>query len=506
MPSTLRVLLVDDNPQDRLLVVRELRKEYPGIQTVEPRTQEQFVAALEDEPFDIVVTDYQLRWTTGLEVLRAVKQRWPRCPVVMFTATGSEEIAVEAMKEGLDDYVIKSVVHLVRLRASVRAVLERSATARQVEQLETRLAALLGSLKLGVYRRSASGELLECNDAFRRILGLEPHEPLQGRRLADFVLDPAQCSVIEARCQQPCARGEFEIQLRRVDGQPIWAALNESQPDSTSDPDIIEGLLEDISARKQTEQALRQTEASLAHISRVTTMGELLAGIAHEVNQPLSAIANYAVACLKQLEKISEPRLGEVEKWVRGISEQAGRAAGILSGIRQFVRREEATRAKHDLNELLEEALNLLAFEIQHWHVQLQKDLFHPSPRVEVDRLQIQQVVVNLVRNAIEAMQANDPASRRLVVATRLEPQWAVVEVHDTGTGIENPDQLFKPFVTTKPKGMGMGLAVSQTIIRSHGGRIWATPNPQGGAVFCFTIPRARSSVRDATTDGIHRG
>lgn len=501
----LHVLLVDDNPQDRLLVVRELRKEYPDLRVVEPLTERQLVEALEGNGFDVVITDYQLRWTTGLAVLRAVKARLPRCPVIMFTATGSEEVAVEAMKEGLDDYIIKSVVHLVRLRASLRTTLDRAATARQVQQLATRLSALLSNLKLGVFRRTQNATLLECNEAFRRILALHPDDPLTSHRLNDFFCDARDAERLKEAVRGGQPLSSFEVRMRRADGIEIWASLDESVPEPSADPQIVEGLLEDISDRKQTEEALRRTEAELAHVARVTTLGELMSGLAHEVNQPLSAIANYAVACLKQLEHSRPIRLAELRDWMQGISDQAQRAAGIMQGIRQFVRRQEPTRAEHDLNELLEEALSLLDFEVRRWHIRLYRHFTVPSPRVFVDRLQIQQVAVNLLQNAIESMQSCEPACRELTVATRDDPRWAEVEVRDRGSGIAHPEQLFKAFFTTKPQGLGMGLAVSQTIIHSHGGRIWASSPPGGGASFHFSISRAETAQDEQATDRLHR-
>ena len=176
MCTLLQVLLIDDNPDDRALVLRELQREFPGVKTAaitEPRDLDE---ALDHGGFDLAITDYQLRWTDGIEVLSAIKDRYPDCPVIMFTATGSEEVAVEAMKNRLDDYVIKNVHHLVRLRAAVKSVLQQAETRRRAAELETRLESLLTQLNVGIFRCTVQGELLEANEAFLKLLGLRSIE------------------------------------------------------------------------------------------------------------------------------------------------------------------------------------------------------------------------------------------------------------------------------------------------------------------------------------------
>ncbi|PMB24108.1 hybrid sensor histidine kinase/response regulator, partial [Fischerella thermalis CCMEE 5319] len=170
--SIQRILLVDDNPDDRLLVMRELSREFAQAQVIEIIDANALNQALAADDFDLVITDYQLNWTTGIEILRAVKARDRNCPVIMFTNTGSQEIAVEAMKAGLDDYVIKSTKHFLRLSQAVRSVWQQYQTNRKAAQLELRLQSLLNQLRIGVFRATPEAKILDVNTAFLNILGL----------------------------------------------------------------------------------------------------------------------------------------------------------------------------------------------------------------------------------------------------------------------------------------------------------------------------------------------
>ncbi len=172
MNRTLRILLIDDNPSDRILAIRELQREFSDFQVKEINEAEGLAQAVAADQFNLVITDYQLRWTNGIEVLRTIKQHYPYCPVIMFTNSGSEEIAVEAMKSGLDDYVLKSTRYM-RLPAAVRAVLERVEVQRRAARLEIRFQNLLNDLNVGVFRFSLDGQLLESNPAFLRLLGVD---------------------------------------------------------------------------------------------------------------------------------------------------------------------------------------------------------------------------------------------------------------------------------------------------------------------------------------------
>jgi C4-dicarboxylate-specific signal transduction histidine kinase len=236
----------------------------------------------------------------------------------------------------------------------------------------------------------------------------------------------------------------------------------------------------------------------LAHVLRVTTMGELAASIAHEVNQPLAAIVANANACQRWLGA-DPPDGAEAEASLRRIVRDGERASEIVKRIRGFVKKgSPQTAAPEDLNDLVDEVFVLVRDASNRHQVEIHSDLTRGLPTVNADRVQLQQVVLNLVMNAIDAMRGVTDGPRRLTVRTHTEdPGQVVVSISDTGVGVgENPvDKLFEPFYTTKASGMGMGLSVSRSIVESHGGRLWASGNRGPGATFTFSLPAADGSM-----------
>lgn len=497
--NALRVLLVDDNPQDRALVARELEKEYWPLEVRAAIDQRQLDQLLTEGEFDLVVTDFQLLWTDGVRVLRAVKARYPNCPVIMFTGTGSEEVAVEAMKCGLDDYIIKNVKHLVRLRAAVRNALEHAAVSRRANLLESQLSSLLSRLKVGVFRCQADGRLLEFNEAFSRIFALPPDFSRDDQKFVDLFAERGTFYRSWRNLINRRTAGEFEAEMQCPDGTRFWATIQLTVSETEGGNLTVEGMLEDVTDRKQNETALRRSEAELTHFARLSTIGEMVASIAHEINQPLGAIANFSAAATRLL--VSEPpaETANVRDLLQQISEQAQRAANIIRELRQFMSRKEPARTPMDLNELIESAIKLMAHDANLAGIKLRVSLSEPSPQVIADRVQIQQVLVNLLRNAFEAMHETVDDDRVATVSTVLSNDQVTIRMSDRGHGLPSDiEGLFQPFVTTKADGMGMGLAISSTIIKTYGGTLNAASNEDGGATFYFTLPLARSDEDDS--------
>ncbi|MFG1297208.1 MULTISPECIES: PAS domain-containing sensor histidine kinase [Xanthobacter] len=248
------------------------------------------------------------------------------------------------------------------------------------------------------------------------------------------------------------------------------------------------GFIRDLTERQQTEARLQELQAELVHISRLTAMGEMASTLAHELNQPLSAIANYIKGSRRLLDG-GAVRIEMLQGALEKAGEQALRAGQIIRRLRDFVSRGESERRLESLSKMVEEASALALVGAKEHGIQVR---FHYDPKCDVvlaDKVQVQQVLLNLMRNALEAMM-DGPRRQLLVQSEPVEDDMVMVSVIDTGSGIspEVSHQLFTPFITTKRHGMGVGLSISRTIIEAHGGRIWAEPNPQGGSIFRFTL------------------
>ncbi|MGV0103847.1 hypothetical protein NSTCB13_02485 [Nostoc sp. DSM 114160] len=269
----LRILLIDDNLNDRLLAIHVLKQEFFDLQFHEIVQAKDLEQALETGEFDLVITDYQLRWSDGLTAIRVIKNRYPDCPVIMFTNSGTQEIAVEAMKSGLEDYIIKSPKHYVRLPAAVRRAIERTEAQRKAVRLESRLQTLLNNLNVGIYRLTTDGTLLEGNPAFLRLLGLNSLTEIPASQTLEPYFQPLDYAQVLNQLKQNSEIRDREMQLRRANGTLIWVRISTTltQVDGRT---VIDGLIEDISERKQAQKALHESEerAQLAvNISRLGT-------------------------------------------------------------------------------------------------------------------------------------------------------------------------------------------------------------------------------------------
>jgi PAS domain S-box-containing protein len=259
--------------------------------------------------------------------------------------------------------------------------------------------------------------------------------------------------------------------------------------------DLVEfiGTTRDITERKRAEEALRTAQAELARAARLTTMGELAASIAHEINQPLGAIVTNANACLRWLNR-GEPDLDEAREAISRIARDGMRAGDVIRGLRALAKKSGPDLAKLDIDDAIQEVLVLTHNERQRHGVELRTDLFTGDQPVFGDRVQLQQVMLNLIMNGIEAMSTVTDRPRVLAISSEpAEGGGVLVAVKDTGPGLDqaSADRIFDPFFTTKPNGMGMGLSICRSIIEAHGGRFWASPRAPNGTAFRFTVPAA---------------
>jgi PAS domain S-box-containing protein len=250
----------------------------------------------------------------------------------------------------------------------------------------------------------------------------------------------------------------------------------------------------DITERKRAEEAVRQAQAELAHISRVTTIGELTASVAHEINQPIAAAVTNANTCYRWLRR-EQPDVAEAREAAMRIVKDVTRAAEIISRIRSLYRKAPPRRDLVDVNDVVREMLVLLQHEANRYAVSIHTELAADLPNVPADRVQLQQVFMNLMLNGIEAMK--DTAGELTIRSQRGPDNELLISVSDTGVGLppERSDQIFNAFFTTKPEGTGMGLAITRSILESHGGRVWVTPGAGRGATFHFTLPSEPQAV-----------
>jgi two-component system, LuxR family, sensor kinase FixL len=276
---------------------------------------------------------------------------------------------------------------------------------------------------------------------------------------------------------------------RRKDGStfPMELSVGEVNQDGRR---LFTGFVRDLTERQQTDRRLQELQEGLLHVSRLRSMGQMAAALAHELNQPLTATANYVRAALRLLDA-AEPNLPRVRQAMNLAAQQTVRSGEIIRRLRAFVARGEVTRRPESVAKLIEEASALALVGAKEHGIKVLIRIEAHLPKAEVDRVQIQQVLLNLIRNAVESMEGCD--IRELTVGTVAQDGAVLVSIADTGGGIppEIEAKLFQPFVTTKPEGMGIGLSICRTIVEAHGGRLWVQPNAGTGSVFNFTLPVA---------------
>jgi len=261
------------------------------------------------------------------------------------------------------------------------------------------------------------------------------------------------------------------------------------------DRSYLVSVARDITERKQAEQALQEAQAELARMIRIATMGELTASIAHEINQPLAAVVTNGSASLRWLA-MQPPNLKEARKAVTSAIRDANRASDVIKRIRALLQKEQPQLRPLDGNEAIREVVLLAESELLGGRVTVKTELAADVPTVLGDRVQLQQVILNLIMNGIDAMSTISDRPRELLIQSAAHPEGVLIQVQDSGTGLdlEQAGRIFEPFFTTKPQGIGMGLSISRSIVEAHGGRLWATPGSPYGAVFQLILPKADSS------------
>jgi two-component system sensor kinase FixL len=374
-----------------------------------------------------------------------------------------------------------------------RSRVQAAATTADLIAREAHLQSILDTIPDAMIVIDERGVMVSFSSAAERLFGYRAAEAV-GRNVNHLMPSPYRENH-DAYLARYLATGERRIigigrvvVGERKDGStfPMELAVGEMH---SRNQRFFTGFIRDLTERQKTEARMQELQSELVHMSRLTAMGEMASTLAHELNQPLSAIANYLKGSRRMLEASQDERSVKVHDALDKAAEQALRAGQIIRRLRDFVARGDSERQVEGLKKLVEEAsaLALVGAKEQDVRVRFQFD-----PAVDLvlaDKVQIQQVLLNLMRNAIEAMESS-PRRELLLATSKTEDDKVMIEVSDTGTGIseEIANQLFQPFVTTKRHGMGVGLSISRTIVRAHGGDIWVEPNPGGGTIFRFTL------------------
>jgi signal transduction histidine kinase/DNA-binding NarL/FixJ family response regulator len=496
----LRILYLEDEPRDAELVQASLEAEDIVCDLTRADTQASFLTFLQQGGFDLILADYTLPLFDGISALKIAQEIRPEVPFIFVSGTMGEELAIEALKMGATDYVFKT--RLSRIAPSVRRALreaeERSQRRQAQEALQRKEAYLAEAQRLshtGSFGWQVASGKIDWSDETYRIfeLGLEIQPTLElalerihpeDRQLVQEVINSATQEEKDFDFEHRLLMPDGSVKYVRVVGHPTRRA-------GSDDLEFV-GAVTDITKHKHSEEERERLRAELGHINRASMIGELAASIAHEVNQPLSGIVSNGSACVRWLAG-DVPNLEEAREAVRRIVRDGKRAGEVIARIRALARRTAPPREQLDLNETIREVLALVRDEAIRTSVMIRTRLADDLSPVSGDQVQLQQVVLNLVMNAIEAMSSVGDRARELVLITRnIDPDQVQVTVQDSGIGLDPTtiERMFDPFYTTKPGGMGMGLSISRSIIQAHKGRLWATANNGPGATVQFTVPR----------------
>jgi two-component system sensor kinase FixL len=366
-------------------------------------------------------------------------------------------------------------------------------TERRLRQREQELLQTVRHAPTAIATMSTEGRYLSVNRSLCSMLGYAEQE-LVGKSFLDVTHpEDVKKSAVYLRRLTEGTIEDYRLTKRYLhkDGRIVESVLHCSLVhDDENRPSMIIAQMEDLTERLRAEAEAQLHREQLAHVTRLRTVGEMAAGIAHEINQPLSAIGTYAQACSRMIEREPEDAT-EILEALGKIATQAHRAGEVIQRLRTFIRKQEGERVRLEVNDLVREVLKLAETDAREHDVRIVAELAEGVPSIQADRVQIQQVLLNLLRNAMESMRETDRAGDSVIVTTDFDGDDVEITVRDSGTGIpaEIEKKLFRPFFTTKPSGLGMGLSISRSIVASHGGRLYFTRNPERGTTFRLTLP-----------------
>jgi len=558
-----RILLVEDTEAHVGLIRHALRSSPLPIDLSFAETLQEARMQLAQSTPDVMILDLQLPDGRGMDLFPSDGTQLP-FPIIVTTAHGEQRVAVEAMKAGAMDYVVKSHATLAEMPLVVKRTLQQwrhiaerqraEAALRESEQRYRDIANHIpGVVFQALLHADGSLQLPFVSERVADFLGIPAHELQQnGSLLLDMLTAEEYEATVDAIRMSADGRTSFarEFELKTRPGNAIWVRVAASIRTLPSGTILLDGVAVDVSEQKQiaeslqrahdeletrvrqrtaeltavnqrlreeiegrnrVEQQAQQRLAELAHVGRLNTMGGMIAELAHEINQPLFAITNYAAACQELLSARGNGDLGSIPQWLDKISRQACRTGEIIRRLNRFIRQTQPQQSTASINDLVANVVELMESRARLYRVEIQLEFGRSLPRLLMDRIQIEQVIANLVQNAIDAMREMPTEQRRLTVQTSVtESNEIRVAVCDAGIGItqEDLDRVFDAFYTTKEDGMGMGLAICRSIVEDHDGQLQATHNPDHGTTFSFTLPvrTQQESEYVREDDGVCRG
>lgn len=518
-----RIVVAEDNPDLRQFLYDVLADDYQ-VTLVENGEQalERVCANLPD----LVITDLMMPKMDGESFIYELRRRQiTHVPVLVLSARADNALRERLLEGFVQDYLTKPfsphelrarVHNLVTVKRTVDILQkELNSQASDISELTNGLIASRKSLLEGMHalqiseRRwqgfyentavgialvGADGRFMNANPALLHMLGYSPQEII-GISLVDITEGPEQettrdnlYNLLDGRC------GSYQLQKRyeRKDGSYLWAKVCASViPVVDREGPRVAVIVEDLTAQKAAEEALAKTQADLARVSRLTTMGELVASIAHEVNQPLAAIMANSHAALRWLEH-KEPNYHEVAAALQRAYRDATHAGNVIKRIRGFLKKDELKCERVDIPVMIDALVQMLQRILHQLNVVVEVQIAPSLPDLLGDQVQLQQVLLNLLVNAIDAMRSESGRARRILIDVREDPACGVLfSVKDSGPGVPESmrSAIFEPFHSTKSDGLGMGLAISKSIVESHGGSLWLDATSSEGARFAFCIP-----------------
>lgn len=478
-PPRPRLLLVDDDPEDRALARLVLEHELPDVAVEEIADAPAFAQACGRRSFQLVILERELYWAEGLALLEILKEDWPEVPVILFTRFGNEELAVRALRLGIDDYLVKNPGGFLRLPQVVGAALERGRSRRS--SAAAPLQSLLDRAQVAVFSATAEGRLLDASPGLLQILGIEGLEGAAGLDLRPLIVaagqDPPEGGAPDA------AR---EVRLRRADGRPIWVEVIGTVV-RDSQGTRIDGLVEDVTARKQADSENAQRAAQLRRSNEELLQFASMAS--HELQAPVRTMERYSQLLKEDYAAKLGPGGDEMADLVIGAARRMRLLIEDLLALSRLDSRERQVETA-GAGALLDRALEDLREEIEESGAEV---TCSSLPEIEVEPSLIVQLFHNLVGNAIKFRRESPP--RVEVAARRAAREW-IFSVRDNGVGIDaaEAESVFTIFKRLRPEipGSGVGLALCRKIVERHGGRIWLESEPGRGSTFFFSLPASR--------------